>query len=236
MRHLGRNLLRAILVLLLLGALLTAFWFGAVPQRFSPLAPISLKERPEWFVDFRLAALRRDPGQCRAVLLPPHIAAKPIPDKAFRDGCGWTNAVSITSAGGAELGAAQITCEMAAAVALWVEYDVQPLALAAFGSRVAGIDDMGTYDCRNIVGNERMASVRSQHALANAIDIAAFRLESGQVISVAGDWKGDDREARFLRAVHERACRYFRVAIGPDYNSAHWNHFHYDRGIFTRCR
>jgi hypothetical protein len=236
MRHLGRNLLRILLVLLLACTLAAAFWFGMVPQRFSPLAPISLDERPQWFVDFRLAALRRDPEQCRVLLRPPHIAASPIPDKEIRNGCGWSNAVSIASAGGAELGAAQITCEMAAALALWVEYEVQPRALAAFGSRVAGIEDMGTYDCRNIVGNERMASVRSQHALANAIDIAAFKLESGQVISVAGDWKGQDREAHFLRAVHERACRYFRVAIGPDYNSAHRNHFHYDRGIFTRCR
>ena len=27
-----------------------------------------------------------------------------------------------------------------------------------------------------------------------------------------------------------------RVAVGPDYNAAHWNHFHLDRGMFTRCQ
>ena len=78
--------------------------------------------------------------------------------------------------------------------------------------------------------------MRSQHALANAVDIGGFRLENGLEINVARDWKGDDREARFLRAVHERACRYFRVAIGPDFNAAHWNHFHYDRGVMKTCR
>ena len=40
----------------------------------------------------------------------------------------------------------------------------------------------------------------------------------------------------FLARVHESACRYFRVAIGPAYNAAHRDHFHYDRGPYTACR
>ena len=207
-----------------------------MPQRYSPFAPISLQERPAWFVDFRLAALRNDPALCRSVLIEPHIAATPIPDNPIRNGCGWENAVRISAVGGAELGLEQLTCEAAAALALWVEYEVQPLALADFGSRVVGLQDMGTYSCRNIVGNRKWADVRSQHALANAVDIGGFKLENGQEISVARDWKGQGREAQFLREVHARACRYFRVAIGPDFNAAHWNHFHLDRGIFKTCK
>ena len=235
MRRPGRVFLRILLAILVLVALFGAFWFGLVPQRYSPFAPITLAERPSWFVDFRLAALRSDPAVCRAVLREPHITATPIPDNAIRNGCGWVNAVRVGNVGGAELGAAQLTCETAAGLALWMEHEVQPLAMAAFGSRVVGLDDMGTYACRNIVGNKKWAKMRSQHARANAVDIGGFRLESGQHISVARDWKGHDREARFLHEVHDRACRYFRVAIGPDYNAAHWNHFHYDRGLFTRC-
>jgi hypothetical protein len=236
MRRPGRVFLRILLVVLLLAALFAAFWVGIVPQRYSPFAPISLDERPSWFVDFRLAALRRDPELCRAVLIEPHIAATPIPDNAIHDGCGWENAVRVGTVGGAELGAAQLTCEAAAALALWMEHEVQPLALSAFDSRVVGLEDMGTYSCRNIIGNKRWANMRSQHALANAVDIGGFKLENGQQISVARSWKGNDREARFLHDAHDRACRYFRVAIGPDYNAAHWNHFHLDRGVFTRCK
>jgi hypothetical protein len=236
MRRPGRVILRILLAGLVFFALFVAFWFGMVPQRYSPFAAITLGERPSWFVDVRLAALRRDPELCRAVLREPHIAAAPIPDNPIRNGCGWMNAVRLSTAGGAELGAAQLTCEAAAALALWVEYEVQPLALAAFGARVTGLQDMGTYACRNIIGNEKWAKMRSQHALANAVDIGGFTLEDGRQISVAKAWKGHDREARFLHAVHARACRYFRVAIGPDYNRAHWNHFHFDRGVFTRCR
>jgi len=232
----GRIFLRTLLAVLVLLAMFAAFWFGLVPQRLSPFAPLSLEERPSWFVDFRLAALRRNRALCRVVLRAPHIVATPMPDNPIGNGCGWVNAVRISAVGGAELGAGPLTCEAAAALALWVEYEVQPLALAAFGSRVRSLQDMGTYACRNIIGSDKWTNMRSQHALANAIDIGGFRLENGRQISVAGDWKGDGREARFLRLAHERACRYFRVAIGPDLNAAHWNHFHYDRGVFRTCK
>jgi hypothetical protein len=236
MRRPGRVILRLLLAVLVLAALFGAFWFGLVPQRYSPFAPISLKERPSWFVDFRIAALRRDPELCRTVLREPHIVAAPIPDNPIHDGCGWENAVRVASVGGAELGAAELTCEAAAALALWVEYELQPVALSTFGSRVVGLKDMGTYSCRNIIGNEKWSKLRSQHALANAVDIGGFKLENGQEITVARDWKGHDRQSQFLHEVHARACRYFRVAIGPDYNRAHADHFHLDRGIFTRCQ
>jgi hypothetical protein len=236
MRRPGRTVLRIFLLVLVLAGAAAPFWFGIVPQRYSPFAAISLSQRPEWFTNFRLAALRRDPELCRAVLSAPHIVASPIPDNPVANGCGWVNAVRISEVGGAQLSAAQLTCEDAAALALWVEYEVQPLALATFGSRVTGLHSLGTYSCRNIIGNHKWAQMRSQHALANAIDIASFTLANGQVIGVKASWRGNGSEARFLRVVHERACRYFRVAVGPDFNAAHEDHFHYDRGVFRACR
>jgi hypothetical protein len=77
---------------------------------------------------------------------------------------------------------------------------------------------------------------RSQHATANAIDVAAFTLEDGRKISVRRNWHGNSPESRFLRSVHDGACRYFRVTLGPAYNAAHADHFHLDRGIFWTCR
>ncbi len=236
MRHRGRNVLRVLLALLVLLVVAAAFWFGLVPQRYSPFAPISLDDPPSWFLDPRLAALRLDPAQCRETLKAPHIVAKPIADNVRPDGCGWTNAFSITSVGGAQIGLGQLTCEASTALALWVEQDVQPLAVQTFGSRVVWIQDMGTYSCRNIIGNERWLNTRSQHSLANAVDIGAFRLENGQQISVKSDYKSDTQEGRFLRELHMRACRYFRVAIGPEFNKAHHDHLHFDRGVLMRCK
>lgn len=236
MRRPGRIILRALLAALLLAAIFAAFWLGLVPQRFSPFAPISLDEAPSWFVDFRLAALRRDPELCRAVLREPHIKATPIPDSGIKDGCGWVNAVRLNGVGGAEIRVEQLTCETAAALALWVEHEVQPLALSTFGARVTGLEDMGAYSCRNMIGNSKWTNLRSQHALANAIDISGFKLADGRVITVAKDYKGNGTEAAFLHAAHMRACKYFRVAIGPEFNAAHWNHLHLDRGVFERCK
>jgi hypothetical protein len=232
----GRNVLRFILLLLLLLAAFGAFWFGLVPQRYSPFSAISLDDPPHWFVDFRLAALRRDPEQCRAVLKQPHIAATPISDKMQANGCGWTNAVRISEVGGADIGLDPLTCEAAVALALWMENGVQPLAVQMFGSRVAWMQDMGTYSCRNIIGNDRWIATRSQHSLANAVDIGAFRLENGKQMSVKGDYKADTPEGQFLREAHRRACYYFRVAIGPEFNKAHHDHLHFDRGTLVRCK
>ena len=40
------------------------------------------------------------------------------------------------------------------------------------------------------------------------------------------------------RTVKERALElgFDRVAVGPAYNAAHGDHFHFDRGPFSRCR
>jgi hypothetical protein len=215
MRRTGRNFLRALLALLLVAVVFAAFWFGLVPQRYSPFAPIALDDPPTWFLDPRLAAMRNDPALCRAVLRAPHIVASPIPDMVQPNGCGWTNAVRISQVGGAEIGLEQLTCETATGLALWVEQDVQPLAVAMFGSRVVWMQDMGTYSCRNMIGNKRWVNMRSQHSLANAVDIGGFRLANGKQMSITRDYKADSREGRFLREAHMRACRYFRVAIGP---------------------
>lgn len=227
---------RSSLFMLFIAALFGAFWLGLVPQRFSPFSPIALDRPANWFIDPRIAALRHDPALCRAVLKAPYILARPIPDRPVRNGCGWTNGVAVQSAGSAEIGLNPVTCEAAVAFALWVNYDVQPLAKSILGSRVTRIHDMGTYSCRNIVGNVMWKDFRSQHASANAIDVGGFTLEDGRRISVLKDWRGSGPASRFLHEVHDRACRYFRVTLGPDFNAAHKDHFHLDRGFLASCK
>lgn len=209
---------------------------GLVPWRNIPLPAIDLAVARPWLVDRRLAALGRDAGLCRRVLQPPHIVAEPIADQAPAAGCGWTNAVRLASAGGARIALDRLSCEAAAAVALWIEHEVQPLAEAAFGARVTRIEHRGGYACRDIVGNPRWRGIRSEHASANAVDIAGFVLADGRQIDVRRHWSGGGAEAEFLRRVHAGACRYFRVTLGPDYNAAHHDHFHLDRGPDRQCR
>jgi hypothetical protein len=227
------TLSKILLIFLLLGAaIFAAFWFGVVPQTFSPLSPLSLDKRDQWFVDLRLAALRRDPTLCRAILKQPYVNAIPVADKPPENGCGWANSFGFSEVGGARVSVQPLTCEMVAALALWTRYELQPAAMAIFGHPVAKVDHLGTYSCRNIEGKNR----RSEHASANAIDISGFTLLDGRKISVFHHWRSTRSEAKFLRRVQRAACRYFRVTLGPEYNAAHADHFHFDRSAFWSCR
>ena len=232
-RHL---LSRVVLLVLVPAAIFAAFWLGLVPQRFSPFAPLNLSEANSYFLNMRLAALKGDANLCQAVLKTPLVEANAIQDEPIKNGCGWKNAVRLNHAGGARLSAEKITCEMAAALTMWLEHEVQPAAVRHFSKRVTSVQNMGTYACRNIAGSKFWKGFRSQHATASAIDLESFTLSDGRAISVLRHWKGDTPEARFLHDIHKRACRYFRVAIGPDFNAAHANHFHFDRGALKSCR
>lgn len=235
-RRRGRAFAKLLLLLLVAGSLGASFWFGLVPQAINPLPRLDLSQPHPWFVDFRIAALRRNRALCDATLTEPQVSARLVSDNPIKNGCGWENAVRLNSAGGAALPVGTVTCEMAAALALWVEHDVQPLAQELLGSRVTRIAHMGGYACRNIIGSKALRSFRSQHATANAIDISGFDLADGRRIRLARDWKGEDAESQFLKAVHRSACRYFRIALSPNFNAAHHDHFHFDRGPFIRCR
>jgi hypothetical protein len=213
-----------------------AFRQGLVPPLLNPLPVIDLAVGRPWLIDWRLAGIKRYPSVCARTLKAPHIDAQQIDDGRVEDGCGWANAVRLASAGGVRASYDKLTCEMAVAVALWLEHEVQPLATELLGQRVASIRSLGSYACRNIRGNLRWVHRRSEHAIANAADIAGFTLADGRSVSVRSHWRSEGAEGRFLRQVHARACPYFRAALGPDYNAAHRDHFHLDRGLFSRCR
>lgn len=224
-----------VLLLVAAGVGWVVFRQGVIPAKWSPLPRASLDNPLPLLIDWQLSELRHDRDLCRAVLQGPNVNATQVPPVPLRDGCGMPNGVRLSSAGGARLSADRLSCEADAALAIWMTHEVQPLALTLLGQRVTAVQHVGTYSCRNIVGNPLLKNFRSEHATANAIDISGFTLADGRTITVRQNWTGDGPEATFLKAVHERACRYFRVALSPEYNRAHHDHFHFDRGIFSRC-
>jgi hypothetical protein len=126
------------------------------------------------------------------------------------------------------------TCPVAVAFAMFEHQALQPAAQASFGQAVAQVDHLGSFACRNVYG--RSEGRLSQHATANALDIAGFRLADGRRISVLKDWPGNSANARFLRQVRDGACKHFNTVLGPEYNAAHRNHFHLDMGRWSVCR
>lgn len=227
---------RLFLTLLVLGALLVAgrAWLADHPQH-DPWAPLDLNDPPGWATQRKIAALRDDPAQCRAVLERSGIAFTAL-DPAGEGECRRPDRKVLTQA---PLRPAnpQTTCAVAAAFSQWLRQGVQPAATAELGSPVARIEHYGTYSCRRLYG--RAEGQWSEHATGNAIDIAAFVLEDGRRVSVLRDWKGQDAEAAFLRRARDAACGAFGTVLSPDYNAAHADHLHLDqaaRGFGGVCR
>jgi hypothetical protein len=108
----------------------------------------------------------------------------------------------------------------------WLEDQVQPAAQKSFGESVVSIDVAASYACR--ARNNKSGARMSEHGYGNAIDIAAFTLESGRKVTVLDGWRGGTDERRFLRGVHEAACGEFRTVLGPDADRHHRDHFHLD--------
>ena len=201
--------------------------------RLWALRPLDLSAGDQWFIHRRLAAIRNDRDLCRIVLIAPHVVSSPVPDAVAGDGCGWRNSERITTIAGARMSVDKLTCELTAGLGLWMIHEVQPEAVRLFGHKVAEVHHVGGYSCRNIDGS---SGERSEHAAANALDITAFTLANGKRISVLRGWPQEGAEGSFLRHIHARACRYFPVALGPAYNAAHRDHFHYDRGTARKCK
>jgi len=81
------------------------------------------------------------------------------------------------------------------------------------------------YACRT--RNSRKGARISEHGKGRAIDIAAFRLDNGDEISVLDDWNSS-RKGRILRRLHASACGPFGTVLGPDSDRHHQDHFHFD--------
>lgn len=209
---------------------------GWLPPKLSPVPALNLDYKGGWLVDWQLAEIRRDASLCERVIKNANIDAKPIADLPLSDGCGLRNGVRVSAVGGARMPVDKMSCEAAAAVALWLAHEVQPAAELLLGQRIASVQHMGSYSCRNIATHKLWQNIRSEHATANALDIGGFTLTDGRKITVLKHWKDDGTDGQFLRAIHASACRYFRVVLGPNYNDLHKDHFHMDRGILSTCR
>jgi hypothetical protein len=173
--------------------------------------------------------------QCYARLSQAGIKFRPLPDQNFAGGCSALGAVQLIDIGTPVANLGAMTCPLAEAFAAWVRESVQPAARASLGSPVARIESFGTYSCRPV--NGQAGARLSEHGKANAVDVGAFILADGRRISVAAGWNGEDEDVRrFLRAIHDSGCRRFSVGLGPDANSFHRDHLHFDLGAGPYCR
>jgi len=140
------------------------------------------------------------------------------------------------------------TCQLARALNTWFDKTVQPKAEALFASPVTKLHNASSYACRNRYHDANQPL--SEHALASAIDIPEFVLASGERVTVLDNWPKNppnpvrvaavgtsgpivstisaDQKAKFVKFLHDDACRTFGTVLGPEANEAHKSHFHFD--------
>jgi hypothetical protein len=149
--------------------------------------------------------------------------------------CGWKIARLVYGQDKIVLspGEANMQCPLSIATYLWTR-EIDKIAKERYGEGLAKIHHMGTYSCRRQNGNN--SGKWSEHAYANAWDIAGFELENGHLVTVLKHWDTVDKDAAFLRDIRSAACKIFNVTLSPDFNAAHRDHFHVDMGPAKSCR
>lgn len=110
---------------------------------------------------------------------------------------------------------------MAEEVAAWLRDDIAP-AVLKLGAPLRGLDNFDSYECR---GRNRVhGATLSEHGRANALDVRAFKLASGEEIgltdvSVGKAWRD---------GIRATACARFTTVLGPSSDGHHEDHIHVD--------
>ena len=172
------------------------------------------------------------PSNCALVLQRAGLAAVLKPAKNAGSSCEVSGAIAVSGFSTARIKPEDMRCAMAARLYVWERHVLQPAARRILGEEIVEVLHFGSFSCRTMRGRSNM----SQHATANAFDIAGFRTKSGKVISVKRDWNTGNAEDAFLHAARNGLCDWFNSTLSPDYNADHVDHLHVDMGWWQTCR
>jgi hypothetical protein len=135
--------------------------------------------------------------------------------------------VSVPDAGGRSIrfdGTPIIDCSLAKPLAVWTREIAAPVLTQSLGSQVSRLRDVGGYECRNRNGDG--SGKVSAHAEGLAIDLGAFEMSDGTIVSVVPGRL--PRADAAIAALRQAACGWFLTVLGPGTDPAHATHLHLD--------
>jgi len=140
--------------------------------------------------------------------------------------CHVDHPLKVTSIGSgiAVTADAIMTCAVAEALALWAKGELLPAAEEHLDAVPNEISQASTYVCRP--RNNQAGAKLSEHAHANAVDIAAVGFSGREPVAIAGT--SGEAAKEFERAIRAGACDYFATVLGPGSDAAHATHLHFD--------
>ena len=105
-------------------------------------------------------------------------------------------------------------------------------ASTKLGSKLKTIHTGPGFHCRR--RNNLPDGKLSEHSFGNAIDIAAFTLESGAGFTIGPADKLPANFAEFQTRLRSSACQTFTTVLGPGENPTHNSHLHFDLARLKR--
>lgn len=209
---------KTLLTVLILIAVATV-GYRWLPPYYNPFIPLALDDPPGRITQYKLRRLT--PEACASLLAQANqrdlIRTQPVADSAGE--CPLSDVVRVRDFGPVGLnGSFLASCPLALSSALFISQQARPLTKRYTGSDLARIDHLGSFACRNIY--HRPDARRSEHATAEALDVAAFRLANGDRVTVLNGWKAatlaEGDVGGKLRVLRERSgARVQRGACQP---------------------
>jgi hypothetical protein len=172
------------------------------------------------------------------------VSFQPMQSFRSEDGCGIANPVRVSGGAIAWNRPGTMSCALARTLVRFEAEVVQPLAHQHFGQPVKRIHHAGSYDCRVRRTDSTKVAARvgrskggrlSEHAKGMALDVLAFELNDGRMVSLKRHWRGAGSSSAFLQEVGRASCSVFNVVLTPNHDRSHQDHFHLDIGPYTLC-
>ncbi|MFI8418049.1 extensin family protein [Serratia sp. NPDC078593] len=226
-----------IIILILLAVVGGVLWLGRLlPLGYNPFTPLSIHDPPTFITRMKINWVTGDRQRCLTLLAQARADGRIDyqQEQDVRGDCPLLSPIRVKSFGQVKLSASFLaSCRLALRSTMFVSQVAAPLAQQQLGSHLTRIDHLGSYACRNIY--HRPEGRLSEHATANAWDISGFRLANGQRLRIEKDWPKETSNGLFLRRVFHDGCGFFGNSLGPEYNSAHANHFHFSVRGYGLC-
>jgi hypothetical protein len=117
-----------------------------------------------------------------------------------------------------------LSCEFAERLTAWLGQLVVPVIAGRMSASLRAVRTGPGYECRN--RNGAPTGKLSVHAIGKAIDISAFELSNGKLISIKPE--GDEAMQSVVDSVRTAGCGWFTTVLGPGSDPAHAEHLHVD--------
>ncbi|MEP1586228.1 MAG: extensin family protein [Tateyamaria sp.] len=218
------------------GAVLLAFAPNSpLPAEWNPTKSLNVTDPITPITQFKLQRALADGPSCYTALAT-GARFDSLSDLITSPQCGIADRVSLSRIGSASLRPVETRCQTALRLAMWFEHGIEPAAKQHFSQSISQIQHSSSYSCRQIRSTNGSTGRMSTHATADSIDISGVTLSDGRKLTLLSGWPSGDARAPFFRDLRNSACTWFRVTLGPDYNSLHADHFHLQHTGWGLCR